>query len=173
MTASIPENEEQRLQALYDLKQLGKPMDQKLEALIEVVKQAFDVPMVMVNLVDSKKLYFRACIGVEGTEASRDVSFCAYTILNPEPLVVSDTLEDPRFRENPFVLEEPHIRFYVGVPLKGPRGYRIGSLCIMDTKPRQIGQELLETMRRLARIIELELNVEYRMSEDKEKRILA
>jgi GAF domain-containing protein len=91
-------------------------------------------------------------------ESSRELSFCGHAItLSEEAMVVEDAVLDPRFAQNPVVLDEPHIRFYAGHPVRGPGGHNVGTLCIMDKVPREFSDEDRETLRDLSEMVEKEL----------------
>jgi GAF domain-containing protein len=85
------------------------------------------------------------------------MAFCAHAILQPEALVVPDALEDPRFADNPLVTDDPRVRFYAGYPLSAPDGSRVGTFCILDHRPRALGEADLAALRDLARLVEEEL----------------
>jgi diguanylate cyclase (GGDEF)-like protein len=115
--------------------------------------------MAMVSLVDRDRQWFKSRQGVATQETPRDISFCTHTIRTDEPLVVQDALADPRFSDSPLVTGEPHIRSYIGVPLRTPSGHNIGSLCVMDVRPREVSKEQLDLLQDLAHLVvgELEL----------------
>jgi len=115
------------------------------------------VPIALVSLVDANRQWFKSCIGLTASETSRDVSFCAHAILDDDILAVPDTLADERFHDNPLVTEAPNIRFYAGYPLTVPNGSRLGTLCLIDVKPRELDDEERELLRDLARMAEQEL----------------
>ncbi|GAB7268753.1 hypothetical protein DZS_01450 [Dickeya ananatis] len=90
----------------------------------------------LISLIEEERQLFAASTGMSICETSRDESFCAHAILKKRIMVIPDTRKDPRFRDNPLVTGEPHIRFYAGIPLRTPSGFPIGVLCIIDNKPR-------------------------------------
>ena len=117
-------------------------------------------PIALVSLVDEDRQWFKAKVGIDIDETSRDVAFCAHAILRPDALfVVDDTLEDPRFATNPLVREEPKIRFYAGAPLNSPNGMPLGTLCAMDTVPRRLSPDQARALEALSRevVVHLEL----------------
>lgn len=137
----LPADETERLEDLYALDLLDTPPEERFERFIRVAKKTFNVPVAFISLVDVKRQWFKACQGLSVSETSRDISFCAYTILQDRPLIISDAWEDARFANNPLVKGPPYIRFYAGHPLRGPRGHRIGSLCIVDFIPRKMNKK--------------------------------
>ncbi|MFO8044605.1 MAG: EAL domain-containing protein [Halomonas sp.] len=112
--------------------------DLVLDALTRLAAEHFDIPLVLVSLVDEECQWFKSRVGFDITETSRDVSFCAHAILAPGLFEVPDATRDPRFQSNPLVTGPPHIRFYLGVPLVTPEGFAIGTLCLIDSRPRTL-----------------------------------
>jgi len=157
--APIPENEEERLADLGLLKILDTPSEERFDRLVQLAAHIFEVPISYVALVAADRQWFKAKVGITAEQTGRDVSFCGHAILKDEPLVVLDASQDDRFFDNPMVTGEPHVRFYVGQPLRGPHGQNVGTMCIVDTKPRDINDRELETLKRLSAIAEYELNL--------------
>lgn len=129
--------EAQRLQALRALLILDTPPEQRFERIVDFAVSEFDVPMAAISLVDADRQWFKAVRGLTVCETSRDVSFCGHAILRPDGLLVPDTLLDPRFFDNPLVQHEPRVRFYAGAPLLLRGGEAVGTLCVLDTRPRE------------------------------------
>lgn len=146
-------DEEARLAALrrYEVRDTGESAP--FQRIVELVRQIMNVPMAAVTLIDADTQWFRAQHGLKGTSTSREDAFCNYTIAQAEPFAVTDATLDPRFADNPMVKGDPHIRSYLGVPLKTPDGYNVGSLCAIDDEPRQFDRTQGEIMRRLAEIV--------------------
>jgi GAF domain-containing protein len=153
IAAPIPANEAERLAALYATLLLDTPPEERFDRIVSFAAQEFDVPMALISLVDSERQWFKAAVGMGATcQTERGVSFCSHAILRAEILEIPDALQDPRFADNPLVLGAPHIRYYAGAPLITRAGYALGTLCILDTRPRQLdGIELaiLSTLRTL------------------------
>lgn len=122
-----------------------------------------NVPISTVTLVDAQRQWFKSSIGVETQETSRDVAFCAYTILSSEPFIVEDASQDARFSQNPLVAAPDGIRFYVGIPLHSLQGLALGSLCALDTKPRVVSADELATLQDLAAIATEEVHLRERV----------
>jgi diguanylate cyclase (GGDEF)-like protein len=154
-------SESERLDALYRYNVLDTGPEEAFDRITRVVKNALQMPMVIVSFVAEDRQWFKAKQGLKVNETRRDISFCHHTIGGVGPFIVNDALADPRFAENPLVLGEPHIRFYIGVPLRTRDGYNIGSLCSMDTKVRRLSDAQLEIMEDLAKLVvdELELRL--------------
>lgn len=133
--APAPPNELQRLEVLQSYCVLDTPREPVFDDLTALGAIVFDVPIVLISLVDQHRQFFKSAVGMSETESSRDSSFCGYTILENDILVVLNTKEDERFRDNPFVLGSSDIHFYAGAPLIGKDGMPLGSYCVLDTKP--------------------------------------
>lgn len=132
----LPHNEKQRLKALRDLLILDTPPEERFDRLSAFAAKEFDVPMALVSLVDQDRQWFKSNFGLEASETPRDVSFCGHAVAQSTPLVVPDALVDPRFADNPLVIGEPFVRFYAGAGLRLPYGQVVGTLCVMDRRPR-------------------------------------
>lgn len=128
--------EKNRLRTLADYQLLDTPPEAEFDRLVGLASRLFDVPIVLISLVGADRQFFKAKVGLDVCETSRDVSFCAYAIAHDDILLVPDALKDPRFSTNPLVLGPPFIRFYAGKPLKVANGERIGTVCLIDTQPR-------------------------------------
>lgn len=138
MTAApLPRNEAKRLDALRSLLILDTPPEERFDRISAFAAKEFDVPIALVSLVDRDRQWFKSTIGIEMCETPRDVSFCAHAITKSSALVVPDALRDPRFADNPLVTGHPYIRFYAGAGLRLPYGQVVGTLCIMDRRPRE------------------------------------
>jgi diguanylate cyclase (GGDEF)-like protein len=148
--APLPSDEATRVRALRDLGLLFTPAEERFERITRLAARFLRMPMTLISLLDSNIAWFKASHGVSATGTPRAISFCAHAILGDDTLVVQDTLEDPRFRDNPLVTGEPFIRFYAGHPLRLADGSKVGTLCVMDTRPRQLDESELETLRLLA-----------------------
>lgn len=131
-----PAGEARRLAALRALEILDTEPEAVFDSLTTLAAQTFQTPVALVSLIDAERQWFKSCLGLDVHETARDVAFCDHTIRQARTLVIPDALADPRFRDNPLVTGEPKIRFYAGAPLSTPDGERLGSLCIIDFKPR-------------------------------------
>lgn len=156
LIAPLPPDEDQRLETLYSLHLLDTPAETRFDDLAELAVALFAVPIAFVSLIDRERQFFKAKVGVELCESSREISFCSHAILREDALVIEDATEDPRFAHNPFVTSAPHLRFYAGHPLR-VAGQKVGTLCLADVKPRQFGPDKLQKLGQLARMAEREL----------------
>lgn len=149
----LPADEDDRLQALRRLLILDTPPEERFDRLTAFAAEEFDMPMVLLSLIDDKRQWFKARHGLEVPETPRDISFCGHAILQDTTMVVQDATHDERFIGNPLVTGDPHIRFYAGAPLTLPDGQNIGTLCLLDRQPRDldaIGLAVLASLRDLA-----------------------
>jgi GAF domain-containing protein len=137
LAAPLPRNEAKRLEALRSLLILDTPPEERFDRISAFAAKEFDVPIALVSLVDQDRQWFKSNFGLDVCETTRDVSFCGHAITKSETLVVPDALRDPRFADNPLVTGHPYIRFYAGAGLRLPYGQVVGTLCIMDRRPRE------------------------------------
>jgi len=152
----IPNNESKRLEVLRGLNVLDTISEARFDRLTRIARRAFDVPIALVSLVDENRQWFKSCVGIDVSETTRDISFCGHAILDDELFVINNALEDPRFSDNPLVTGAPHIRFYAGCPLT-INGYRLGTLCLIDQKPRTFSEVDRADLKDLAVMVEHEL----------------
>lgn len=151
MCPPIPSNEDRRLAALRRYHILDTPEEVIFDDLSALAAFICDTPIATVTLIDKDRQWFKSAVGQPTGETPRDQAFCAYTILSTEVLVVEDATQDVRFADNPLVTRENGIRFYAGAPLMDRDGFGLGSVCVIDKKPRHISPEQAEALRRLAR----------------------
>lgn len=157
--APIPHNEIERLMSLRVLNILDTPPEDRFDRITRLASQFFEVPIAYVSLIDKDRQWFKSKQGFDLCETPRDISFCSHTILKEEALIVPDATQDDRFKGNPVVTGPPNLRFYAGQPLSGPGGYKIGSLCVLDLKPREFGPEKVKALKDFSLMVEHELNL--------------
>jgi len=154
----IPANEGPRLHALRVRGLLDSPAEERFDRLTRLTQQLFGVKIALVSLIDADRQWFKSRQGLDVCETSRDISFCGHAILASDIFEVPDATQDVRFADNPLVTEAPHIRFYAGAPLSSSDGFRLGTLCIIDTEPRQLAAADRRMLRDLADLVETEIN---------------
>ncbi|GAB3385424.1 putative bifunctional diguanylate cyclase/phosphodiesterase [Massilia agri] len=150
----IPLDEAQRLAALHATNLLGSGSEESFDRITRTAARLLDVPIALVSLIDRDRQWFKSRTGMVASETPRDISFCGHAILADEPLVVPDASRDARFEDNPLVTGSPHLRFYAGVQLYSIDRKKIGTLCVIDRRPREIGPAELDALRDLARTVE-------------------
>lgn len=150
----IPDYEEERLVALYNLELLDSEPEERFDRITRLARSYFDFPIALISLVDRDRQWFKSIVGLEAESLPRDTSFCGHAILQEEVFSIPDASLDPRFADNPLVIGEPYIRAYYGVPLRAPDGFRVGTLCLVDHKPRVLSAEQLDTLRDMAKMVE-------------------
>ncbi len=155
----FPADEAVRVQALAAMRILDTPPEDRFDRITRMVRRILDVPIALVTLVDHERLWFKSAQGVASPEIDREGSFCSYVVLAADTLVVPDARADPRFCTNPLVVADPMVRFYAGHPLAGPGGHRVGSLCALDRRARQLSLADLQGFRDLAVWAEDELRM--------------
>ena len=154
---AIPEHERQRLDGLRRLAILDSTAEERFDRITRMARNMFEVPISLISLVDEERQWFKSRCGLDAQETPRDVSFCGHAILGEEIFVVEDATRDPRFADNPLVLGDPHIRFYAGTPLHIAGGYKVGTLCLIDRRPRQLDERQRALLMDLAGMVEHEL----------------
>jgi signal transduction histidine kinase/CheY-like chemotaxis protein len=156
--APVPANDVQRVNALERLNILDTPVEERFDRITRLASKILGVPIVALSLVDEDRQWFKSIQGLEAKETGRDISFCGHAIVSGQELfVVEDALEDERFQDNPLVTGDPNIRFYAGGPVSTEDGQEIGTLCVIDTKPRKLDEEQRQMLRDLADIAQAEL----------------
>lgn len=157
LSAPIPANEADRLQALRELLVLDTPPEQRFDRIVAFAQQEFEVQTVLISLVDANRQWFKARVGMDACESARDISFCGHAILQPDILLIEDARADARFADNPLVTGPPFIRFYAGAPLEPRPGLRIGTLCLLDPQPRTLDRAELAILGSLRELVQGEL----------------
>lgn len=155
--AHLPANEAQRLASLHGLRILDTPPEDRFDRLTRLAQRLFRLPIALVSLVDKDRQWFKSRQGLDAQETARDAAFCAHAILDDGPFIVPDARLDDRFADSPLVTGDPHVRFYAGQPISAPDGSRVGTLCVIDRKPRRLGGSEREALRDLASLVEAEL----------------
>ncbi|HSR62790.1 MAG TPA: PAS domain S-box protein, partial [Gammaproteobacteria bacterium] len=178
----VPDNESERLSVLNRYCILDTPPESCFDDLTELAAIICKVPVATITLVDKNRQWYKSRVGITDKEAPRDISFCAHTILGKDLLIIPDTFKDNRFSSNPFVTDDPPLRFYAAVPLITQDGYALGTLCVIDHVPRRLNSDQKKALKTLARqvmaqmelrrkTIELQENLSKRKEADAVKKI--
>jgi diguanylate cyclase (GGDEF)-like protein len=160
------DHEESRIRALERLEVLDTDLEAPFENIISLIEQVMQVPICAVSFVDRNRQWFKAQRGLDVGETPRNISFCTHAIQQSKPLIIRNALEDLRFRTSPLVVGAPFIRSYAGIPLKVLEGYCIGSLCAIDTKPRDFQEHEITILEHFAKLVVSELELRLIASTD-------
>ena len=164
-TAPLPPNEPDRLAALGSYGVLDTPPEGGFDDLAELAASICDTPIALISLIDENRQWFKARVGLDACETSRDVSFCAHALEQTEVLIVPDAEKDARFSNNPLVTAEPRIRFYAGAPLTTTDGHTLGTLCVIDLVPRDLTAAQQKALRILSRQVMTQMEMQRRFTE--------
>lgn len=158
---TLPHEEEIRLEALYSYEILDSEADRDFDEIASLASQLCNTPIALITFIDKDRQWFKSKKGIGYAETSRDVSFCSHAILENEVMHIHDTLQDDRFFDNPYVTGNPWIRFYAGMPLIIKSGQKLGTLCVLDRRPKQLNENQISQLRILAnqvvKLLELRL----------------
>ncbi len=160
----IPDNEEERLSALYSYNIMDSLPEKDYDNLTKIASEICQTPVALITFMDRERQWFKSKVGVELTENARDYTFCAHGMIDSqEPLIVNNATEDPRFEKNPLVTGPYHVRFYAGVQLVDKDGFPLGSICVLDVVNKEISESQLNTLKILGeqvmRLLELRKNI--------------
>lgn len=159
MAAPKPTNERKRLKVLWQYEVLDTVPEEMFDDLTELAASICAAPIAMVSLVDEDRQWFKSVQGISRRETARDISFCAHAICQTDLFIVPDTHRDARFRDNPLVTKNPKVRFYAGAPLITPDGYALGTLCVLDRKPRRLTRFQQRALHLLSRVVVTQLEL--------------
>ena len=148
--APIPPDEGLRLSALRESQILNKGREPVFDDIVRQAAQAASTPIALITFISEKTQWFKAAVGLNLRETSRDSAFCAWAIHNSEILWVEDATKDERFFDNPFVHDDPNIRHYAGAPIATPDGYLLGTICVIDRVPRPHDRHVADKLRELS-----------------------
>lgn len=165
MNTLTVKKEARRLEALRQYQILDTPPEQVFDDLAFLAAQICGTAIAVINLIDSKRHWFKAKIGLDVQQMPRDIGFCPFCIEKGDALIIPDTLADKQYACDPVVTSEPYVRFYAGVPLITPSGEAIGTVCIVDSQPRQITLEQLEALKAISRLIIRQLEIRRNLTE--------
>jgi GAF domain-containing protein len=148
-----------RLKVLWQYDVLDTVPEEMFDDLTELAASICGAPIALVSLVDEDRQWFKSSVGISRRETSRDISFCAHAICQPDLFIIPDTHRDARFKNNPLVRKSPKIRFYAGSPLITPDGYALGTLCVLDKRPRRLNAFQRRALQLLARVVVTQLEL--------------
>lgn len=165
MKAPLPKNEVKRIEILWKYDVLDTVPEKSFDELTSLAAYICEAPIALITLVDENRQWFKSTVGVSLKETSRDISMCAHAILQKEIMIVPDATKDRRFKDNPFVVSEPKIRFYAGAPLISSSGHTLGTLCVIDKVPRELTKDQKKALSILSRHVMAQLELRRKSSE--------
>lgn len=152
-SAPLPANESERLAALRRYGIVDSEFERDYQDIAELAATICGTPIALLSFVEEDRQWFKARIGLEAQETTRDIAFCAHGILRPDLMEIPDAMADERFHDNPLVTSEPNIRFYAGMPIVTREGHVLGMLCAIDRVPRKLSEGQIRALQVLSRQI--------------------
>lgn len=166
----VPANEAERLAELITYDVLDTEQEDDYQDLVKLASAICGTPVSLVSLIDTDRQWFKARVGLEETETSRDVAFCAHAIVQDGLFEVPDARQDDRFKNNPLVTGEKNIRFYAGMPLTTPSGNNMGTLCVIDNKPRVLDEHQKQALKTLSKQVVAQMELRQKLRQVTESR---
>lgn len=164
-----PNEEQQRIQELLALEIMDTPEEQGFNEVVELASQICETEISLISLLDDKRQWFKAKVGLDATETPIEYAFCAHALEKKDLFVVNEADKDPRFENNPLVKGNPDIRYYAGQPLRGPKGNYIGTLCVIHNEPKSLNDFQLNALKILAKQVEYQLALRLRARDAEER----
>ncbi|HSH39167.1 MAG TPA: GAF domain-containing protein, partial [Chthoniobacterales bacterium] len=164
----IPRNENDRLRALRSYKILDTKPEERFDELTQLAAIICGVPISLISLIDADRQWFKSKVGIDLAEMPRADAFCTHAIMQPQMFVVPDAMADARFAKNPLVTRDPNIRFYAGTPLATGDGHLLGTMCVLDNKPRTLTDEQKSALEILGRQVVANMELRSNLRELKE-----
>lgn len=161
----LPENEEERLAALYELEIMDTLNEQAYDDLTALAAAICGTPIALVSLLDEKRQWFKSHHGLDATETPREFAFCGHAINGDDLFYIPDSDKDERFKDNPLVTDAPYVKFYAGQPLYVKNKYKVGTLCVIDNSARELTDEQKQSLQALARQVETQLDLRLKVNE--------
>lgn len=161
LIAALPVDEEMRIADLASYDILGTEAEKDYDELVELAAEICECPISLVSLIDKNRQWFKSAKGIAVKETPRHLSFCSHAILQDDLMIVPDAKKDDRFADNPLVTDDPNVQFYAGAPIVSPAGYKLGTVCVIDTRPRELTRlqqkALITISRQITRLLELRI----------------
>ena len=158
-------NEDDRIKAVDSYHILDTPREEEFDDIVKIAAEACGAPISLISFITKDRQWFKSAIGTDLAETPLNMSICSHAILQRDLFIVPDTTKDPRFQENPLVKDNPHIRFYAGALLESPEGLPLGTICILDYKPRQLTEKEASQLKALARQVMAQLELRRTLSQ--------
>lgn len=162
----LPENEADRLKALYSYAILDSLPESDFDDITRLASRICETSISLISLIDEKRQWFKSTHGLQVSETAKEYAFCAHAILNPKDvMIVPDSLKDERFKNNPLTVGNPNVVFYAGVPLVNSDGYSLGTLCVIDHQPKNLSDSQIEALKVLAKQVMNQLELRRKINE--------
>jgi len=158
-TPGLVKDEGARISALQKYAILDTEPEEAFDDLALLASFVCGTPLAMISLVDENRQWFKSKVGVSVSETDREIAFCSAAIRQPDVFVVPDALNDERFQNNPLVVGEPNIRFYAGAPLINEDGFALGTICVIDRVPRELGADQRAALKSLSHLVLAQLEL--------------